>query len=81
LAGISFDDLVHNTLVDNTELYGGGAGTDVNAFWLARMQSIDNSNTADLSVKIGGANGGEVPEPGALALLGLGTLKRRRKAV
>ncbi len=87
-------------LIENTLLFDGTSGTSLNAFWVAHMQSIDNyefedgqqfdcsENDCDGSLKIGGAitgGGGDVPEPGTLALFGIGLvglslMRRRRKA-
>lgn len=89
-----FFDVFESELVDNTLLFDGSDGTDINAFWIAHMQSvdsfdIDNPNCTpgqcDGSLKIGGAvQGIGIPEPGALSLMGagligLGLLSRRRR--
>lgn len=78
-----FFDVFESQLIDNTLLYDGSPGTDVNAFWIAHIQSVDtydiNDPTCtpgecDGSLKIGGAVATRIPEPGALALFGVGLI-------
>lgn len=81
LPGLDADDLTSltsfATLIDERTVSTVAAGgQEFEAFWGARIQSLEDVSPAggEGSDKIGGATITDIPEPGTLALLGLGLL-------